>query len=294
MNFNLSIEFTGGIEVTVASQTPAEQVKQDLTEALTQKEYEGTVQVNEQINGSLTIVTSLWLTQDKQVKQASDYIQSVLLEKQIIQSEDDVLGLSLIGPSIGGNIKSTTIWILLMGLIAVSVYMMLSFSSISAFVSPTVLALVTMITMVFDLTFTAGAYGLYMMWDPTIQVNTIFVTAMLMIMGYSINDTIVIMDRIRENVKNSKEKIGKGMLYGKVFEASIWQTMRRSIGTSLSTFLVVIILFIFSYVYNATLIQHFAFVLSVGVLAGTYSSIFIAAPLVYILLGKFKKEHKKL
>lgn len=95
------------------------------------------------------------------------------------------------------------------------------------------------------------------------------------------------MDRIRENLGKKKRK---SVIYATVFERSIWQTMRRSIGTSLSTFLVVFVLAIFSAVYGATLIQDFSFVLSVGVLAGTFSSIFIAAPLTYLLLGKWKKE----
>lgn len=103
-----------------------------------------------------------------------------------------------------------------------------------------------------------------MMIDPTAQVNTVFVTAMLMIMGYSINDTIIIMDRIRENLMKKK---GKALRYATVFENSIWETMRRSIGTSLSTFLVVFVLAIFSAIYGATLIQDFSLVLSVGVLA---------------------------
>lgn len=293
LNFNLSIEFTGGVEVSLNSQSSVEKVENTLTSSLQDAWYENVkVSANRKVDDTLSVVMNLGLDNDSQVKEASDKIQEVLTTNEIISNEADILGMSLIGPSIGANMKTTTTYILIAGLLAVAVYMMFSFSWIRDVVSPTKLAIVTIITMIFDLTITAWAYSLYMMWDPTIQINTVFVTAMLMIMWYSINDTIVILDRIRENITKGKED--KIKMYGPVFEKSIWQTMRRSIGTSLSTFLVVFVLFIFSFMYSATLIQHFAFVLSVWVIAGTYSSIFIAAPLVYILLWRFKKEVKSM
>ncbi len=295
LHFNLSIEFTGGVEMSIATQTTEDTIENTLEESLEKAGFEWvSVGANKQVDGNTNVVINIGLSEDSQVKEISQNVQGTMLTNNIISSEEDVLGLSLIGPSIGGNMKNTTMFILIAGLIAVAVYMMFSFAGIRDFVSPSSLAVVTIITMLFDLTITSGAYGLYMWIDPTIQINTVFVTAMLMIMGYSINDTIIIMDRIRENITRRKDNLGKGLLYGQVFEDSIWQTMRRSIGTSLSTFLVVFVLFIFSFMYNATLIQHFAFVLSIGVIAGTYSSIFIAAPLVYLILGKFKKEQKKL
>jgi SecD/SecF fusion protein len=80
------------------------------------------------------------------------------------------------------------------------------------------------------------------------------------------------------------------MVYGQVFENSIWQTMRRSIGTSVSTLLVVIAM----YAFGTGVIKLFAFTVGIGVLAGTVSSIFLAAPLAYLMLGKFASEQKKL
>lgn len=292
LNFNLSIEFTGGVEISLDTQSAGTQVEELLTSSLQEEGYQDLrVSANRQVDDSLNIVLNVWLENDTQVKELGDFVQETLLSNQIIENESSILWLSLIGPSIGDNIKTTTLYILIAGLVAIAIYMMFSFSSIRDVISPSKLAAVTMLTMAFDLVVTAWAYWLYMMWDPTIQVNTVFVTAMLMLMGYSINDTIVILDRIRENIKAVKNE--KNISYLNVFEASIWQTMRRSVGTSLSTFLVVAILFVFSFMYNATLIQHFAYIISVWVIIGTYSSIFVSAPFTYLLLWRFSKEVKK-
>ena len=91
-------------------------------------------------------------------------------------------------------------------------------------------------------------------------------------------------------MQNVDEKDQKNLVYGKVFESSLRQVMRRSIGTSLSTLLVIIAMYIF----GTGVIQSFAFTIGIGVIAGTFSSIFIAAPLAYITLGKFSKEVSKL
>jgi preprotein translocase SecF subunit len=109
-------------------------------------------------------------------------------------------------------------------------------------------------------------------------------------MGYSINDTIIIFDRIRENAEKSGVENSKKVVYADLFEKSIWQTMRRSIGTSVSTLLVVIAM----YAFGTGVIKLFAFTVGVGVLAGTASSIFIAAPLAYLMLGKFAAEQKNM
>jgi preprotein translocase SecF subunit len=120
--------------------------------------------------------------------------------------------------------------------------------------------------------------------NSTIQIDTIFIISILTVMWYSINDTIVIFDRIRENYGKLWWKEYKSLL--EVFEKSLWQTMRRSILTSLSTLFVIISMFIF----GTWALQTFAFTLWIGIVAGTYSSIFIAAPLAYLFSGKQKTE----
>ncbi len=184
--------------------------------------------------------------------------------------------------------QRTALNALIIGLLFIVIYMFFSFYSVRNYISPGVLAVITIGTMVFDIAIPSGAYGIWMFFNSTIQVDTIFIIAILTCMGYSINDTIVIFDRVRENLKKSHGS--KSLVYGTIFEDSLWQTMRRSIATSFSTLLVIIFMFRF----GSGLIQSFAFTVGIGVIAGSYSSIFIAAPLAYLVLGKMKKERKKL
>jgi len=123
-----------------------------------------------------------------------------------------------------------------------AIYMMFSFSAIRKSIPPSTLAIVTIITMIFDVSIPAGAYGFLMMINNSVTVDTVFIIAVLTNMGYSINDTIIVFDRIRENIQNKNEK---NLVYGKIFDTSLWQTMRRSIGTSLSTLLVIVAMYIF-------------------------------------------------
>jgi len=127
-----------------------------------------------------------------------------------------------------------------------------------------------------------------MMLDKTVMIDSVFIIALLTNMGYSINDTIIIFDRIRENVQTKANQ--KGILFGKIFEDSLRQTMRRSMGTVLSTFLVIAAMFFL----GSGVIKQFAFTIGMGVIFGSYSSIFISAPLAYILLGRYKKERKQM
>jgi len=153
-------------------------------------------------------------------------------------------------------------------------------------ISPLLLGAVTIITMIFDIAVAAGAYGLLMKFNAAVQVDTIFIIALLTVMGYSINDTIVIFDRLRENFIDKRTQLGKDQISrAEIFESSLWQTMRRSLATGAATLGVIIIMWFF----GTGLLKMFAFTLGVGILSGTYSSIFIAAPLVYLLSRKGKK-----
>ena len=102
-----------------------------------------------------------------------------------------------------------------------------------------------------------------------ITVNSTFIAAILTVIGYSINDTIVVFDRIRENVKREKTKD-----HIEIVNISVTQTMTRTINTGMATLFVIVTL----YVLGATSIKEFAFPLFVGIVVGTYSSIFIASP----------------
>ncbi len=131
------------------------------------------------------------------------------------------------------------------------------------------------IALIHDILIVLAVYSLL-----NVPINNSFIAAMLTIVGYSINDTIVVFDRIRENQKFMKRGDFKG-----VVNRSVSQTFSRSINTSLTTFVMVLVL----YILGVTSIREFALPLMVGILSGTYSSIFIASPLWYL----FKRKEER-
>jgi len=168
---------------------------------------------------------------------------------------------------------------------------MFSFASVRKHISPLTLGGVTIASMLFDIIIPAGAYGIWMAIDNSVTINTIFIISILTVMAYSINDTIIILDRVRENMARKNDALQKGTaLYGQLIEDSIWQTMTRSLGTGITVLLVTLTMFIF----GTDSLQQFAFTISFGIVAGTFSSLFFASPMVYLLLNKWKKELKKL
>lgn len=289
MNINLSIDFTGGMQIRVANSLD-ESFAKDATNYLTEQGIEE-VSIGTKAEELFTdIIIKTNAQEDAEITKISDTIQEFLIENNYIADEEWILQASITGPSVGAYMQSAALWAIIIGIILMMVYMLFSFASIRKIISPSILAAVTVVTMLFDILIPAGAYGLLMLINPTVQVDTIFIIAILTIMWYSINDTIVIFDRIRENTESIIAEKSKNILYAKIFEDSIWQTMRRSLGTSISTLLVVVTMYIF----GTGVIKLFAFTTGIGVLAGSVSSIFIAVPLAYLLLGKFSKEQKKL
>ena len=198
---------------------------------------------------------------DAEVGKISASVKQFLLENKYIADIDGILQSSITGPSVGSYMQSAALKAIVLGLLFMVIYMLFSFAGIRKTIAPSILGTVTVMTMFFDILIPAGAFGLLMMVNPTVQVDTVFIIAILTIMGYSINDTIIIFDRVRENIDRSTGS--QGIIYGKIFENSLWQTMRRSMGTSISTLLVIITMYIF----GSGVIQLFAFTMGIGVIS---------------------------
>jgi preprotein translocase subunit SecF len=124
-----------------------------------------------------------------------------LIQENYIANTDEILDQAVTGPNVGSYMQSTALKALIRGIFFMAIYMLISFSGIRKYIKPEVLAIVTIIAMLFDISIPVGAYGFWMMINPTIQVDTIFIIAILTTMGYSINDTIIIFDRVRENMQ---------------------------------------------------------------------------------------------
>lgn len=287
-NARYSEEFTGGVKIGVAWVLDKTAVSKDILEYIKSKWYKDS-NIAVVVEGDMTKISlRTQLTKDEEVNSLSKDIQSILVQKGYIKTTNDVVEQSITWPSVWAYMQKSAKNALLVWIILMAIYMIFSFAAVRKEISPTVLAGVVIFTMIFDVAMPAWAYGVWMMLDHTMTVNTIFIIAVLTNMWYSINDTIIIFDRIRENIKNNAGK--KWILFGKLFEDSLWQTMRRSFGTVFAVFLVIIFMF-FLWSWS---VREFSFTIGMWVLFGSYSSIFMSAPLVYILLGKYKKERKEM
>jgi preprotein translocase SecF subunit len=176
------------------------------------------------------------------------------------------------GPSIGDEIQSKAMTSILIAAVGMLIYITLRFELIYG--------ITAIVALVHDVLILLSVYSIF-----NIPINSSFIAAVLTIVGYSINDTIVVFDRVRENVKLIK----KGT-FAHIANVSLRQTLTRSINTSLTTLLVIGSL----YVLGVESIREFAFPLMAGVLVGTYSSIFIASPLwAFFKDRKNKLRYKK-
>ena len=185
-------------------------------------------------------------------------------------SQTEILEADVIGPTVGRELGNQAIWALILASIGIIIYVSFRFEF--------KYAMAALIALYHDAIITTGIIALF--WR---QVDVTFVAAILTIMGYSINDTIVIFDRIRENSRKNTR-----MPLLDVINVSVNQTLSRTILTSLTVLMVLIILFIF----GGSVIHDFTFALLVGTIAGVYSTVFIASPIV-LLFEKIKPTDLK-
>jgi preprotein translocase subunit SecF len=191
-----------------------------------------------------------------------------------------------VGPSLGQELATKSSIALLLVIIATVFYVAYVFRTVSRPVSSWKYGFVTIIALVHDVVITLGFFALLGQMRGT-EVDALFVTALLVILGYSVNDSIVVLDRVRENLEKIPEKQRK-QNFTEIVGRSLRESMARSINTSLTTLLALIALFIF----GGQTTHDFSLALIVGVIAGAYSSIFIAAPLLVTFFEKWPQKEK--
>lgn len=210
----------------------------------------------------------------------SEEQQSSILEK--IKSENGtVLKLSSIGPSLGAELKNKAITALIVVILAVLLYVAYVFRKVSKPVSSWTYGFITVITLIHDVLVSVAVFAIFSHYFGY-EVDSLFITAILVIMGYSINDTIVVFDRVRENlglIDSPKERNSKFL---EITGKSLNQTVARSLNTSLTTLFALIALVIFT----GEAVRPFSIMLIAGIIAGTYSSIFFAVPTLIALKRK--------
>ncbi len=184
----------------------------------------------------------------------------------------------VVGPTVADDIKTKSSVAILLGLVVMFLYILLRFRKWQYSLGATV-------ALIHDVLITLGIFSLlYSVMPFNMEIDQAFIAAILTIVGYSINDTVVIFDRIREYTGLYPNRDRKS-----VINSAVNSTVGRTINTSMTTLVVLLAIFIF----GGESIRGFCFALLIGVIVGTYSSIFIASPMAYLLgVGK-KKEEKK-
>ncbi|OGY98586.1 MAG: protein-export membrane protein SecF [Candidatus Liptonbacteria bacterium RIFCSPHIGHO2_01_FULL_57_28] len=183
------------------------------------------------------------------------------------------LSFQSIGPSVGASLRNKAIVALILVLAAISLYIAFAFRKVFQPVSSWKYGWITLLTLLHDVAVPAGvmaALGHYL----NVEIDTNFLVALLVVMGFSVHDTIVVFDRIRENLLKER---AKGDFEG-IVNRSINQTLARSINTSLTLILVLVAL----YAIGPAGLHYFVLTLLIGVITGIYSSIFVASPMLIV------------
>ncbi len=185
-------------------------------------------------------------------------------------SDAKELKFDSIGPVIGTELKTKAIWALLTGMLGIGLYVTWAFRKVSRPVASWKYGVVSVVALLHDTIVPIGAFAYFgHFWG--VEVDIAFIAAILTILGYSINDTIVVFDRTRENLIKHNVKD-----FEQVVNKSVNQTLIRSFNTSLT---IIIVLFAL-YIFGAESLKYFALAMIIGVITGTYSSVFIASPLL--------------
>lgn len=193
------------------------------------------------------------------------------LQEALAGTDFEIRRLESVGPKIGGELRGKALQSVLFALLGILIYITLRFDRYYALGAVAALA--------HDVLITLGVFSIL-----NLEVDLAIIAAFLTIVGYSLNDTIVVFDRIRENVKIYRKED-----FFITVNKSVNQTLNRTIITSVTTFVVVFIL----YLIGGEVIKYFAFALIIGILVGTYSSIYVASPLMATLEVKAKARSGK-
>jgi preprotein translocase subunit SecF len=267
-----SVDFTGGSNVLVTFSGARPDV-QELTEALAKAGFEG-ASVRESGATDMLIRTKP-LVEGDQTKVLA--VVSESLGVQAASSTAAISRLSSVGPTVGEQLRTKTMWAIILVVLSIILYVAFTFRKVSKPVSSWWYGLVAIIALLHDVTIPSGVFAVLGHYSG-LEADTLFVVALLTILGLSVNDTIVVFDRIREHLRTNQQHNIK-----ESFDETIGKSMEETYVRSFNTSLTVIIVLLALYFFGGTVIHSFVLTLLVGMVVGTYSSIFIASPLISII-----------
>lgn len=287
------VDFTGGRSYIVEFVEPI--AASDLKTGL-DREFDGSVEVKTYgSNNVLKVTTSYLVNEDDaasnkeveaKVKEGITTITGLTYSddsKSLAAGQFTISGSSKVGATVADSIKASSAEAMIVALIAIFLYILLRFRKWQY-------SLAAIISLIHDTLFVIAAFAIASVFGATFEIDQVFIAAILTVIGYSINDTVIVFDRIRENIENR----GTNKLV-KLFNDAINQTLGRTLITSFTTLIVIIVLLVF----GGEVLRGFSFALFIGILVGTYSSIYIATPIVVDLMKREiesdkAKEEKKL
>lgn len=257
--FNTDIDFTGGIMLSydMKADFDATEAEKIINDALgfkpssVQKTEGNGLVIKFAYQSGLNDKESVEVFANEKVTAVNTKLTEKFGDQIVLETQDEV------SPSTGIELANNAFWMSILAVFCILIYVTLRFE----FASGTV----AIIALVINIGIMVTLYTLF-----RIPVNTSFIAAVLTVLGYSINDTIIIFDRIRENVKFAKKET-----YSEIVEKSIWQTLNRSINTVFTSVLTILIL----YIIGVPSIKEFSLPIIIGMLSGACCSIFIAGPL---------------
>ncbi len=261
--FKQGIDFTGGTfwQFKLAGNENVSQVEEFFKNDLGLKE----VKISEEAEGNSFLVRL------PDVAETDHQMYSNALNTKFGSFEE--MTFQSIGPSVGAELRQKSINAIILVLLGISLYIAFAFRKVYQPISSWKYGVVTLISLFHDVAVPAGMLAVLGHFGA-VEIDGNFVVALLVVVGFSVHDTIVVFDRIRENLL-----IGRGKKeFGEVINESVNETLARSINTSLTLILVLLAL----YFVGPISLQYFVLTLLVGVTVGIYSSIFVASPLLYV------------
>ena len=261
--FNYGIDFAGGtlIQVKYDKPAPLKEIRGALSKV---EEFKNASVTNFGSKEEIVIRTK---SSSKSVsKDLSKKVSAILKDTGNLE----IRRVDMVGPKIGAELREKGLKATIFAILGILFYVSFRFEWRFAFAS--------VMALVHDVSIALGAISLF-----SIPFNLDILAAILTILGYSLNDTIIVFDRIREGIQKTKKVLG----LSEIIDESVTRTLSRTTLTSLTTFFVVLVLYLF----GGEILKGFSFTLLVGVVVGTYSSIFIASPLL-MWLGFSVKSYK--
>ncbi|MBO5794993.1 MAG: protein translocase subunit SecDF [Bacteroidaceae bacterium] len=294
--FSKSIDFTGGRNFVVMFE---KQVTAEQANALLANAFEGSnisaialgtdgntlrISTNYRINEEGTEVDSEIEAKLYEVLKAGDMLaQDLTLETFInrdVRTGGSIISSQKVGPSVAEDITYGAIWSVILAIIAIFIYILVRFRNVAFSIG-------SIVALTLDVLLILGAYALFWGIMPfSMEIDQTFIGAILTAIGYSINDKVVVFDRIREELglHPTQDRFD-------LFNRSVNNTLNRTVNTSVSTFLVLFVIFLIGIIGGgAGSIISFSFAMMLGVVFGTFSSILVAAPTAYLCLNKTSKK----